>query len=68
MTEEEALFPVVPSARLRRGDRVRIQTIWGTELCEVVRVTADVDHFPMVLLRTSSGDRVSINIARVEVD
>lgn len=63
---DEGLFSVKPSARLTRGDKVRIQTIWGMEFCDVMDVTRDDDDWPMVTLRTLSGDKITINIARVE--
>lgn len=61
----EGLFDVPPSTRLEPGDTVRITTMWGTEFCKVVKLTTDVDDFPMVMIRTPSGDKVTIGVARV---
>lgn len=62
---EEALFDVEPVARLQKGDKVRIQTMWGVEFGVVEKVEPDAIGFPMVQLSTQSGDRITINIARV---
>ena len=68
MTGDQGLFPEeIPRLELHKGDRVRIQTIWGSEICTVVKILRD--EFPMVMLDTEAGDRVTINVARVqEVD
>lgn len=66
MSDQEALFEVEPSARLERGDKVRIQTMWGIEFATVQRVLVDGEGFPMVQLATQSGDKITINIARVQ--
>lgn len=63
---DDGLFPVAPSARLVRGDKVRIRTMWGVEFCDVMDITRDSDDWPMVTLRTLSGDTITINVARVE--
>lgn len=60
----DGLFEVEPSAALHKGDRVRVQTMWGAEHAIVREVTYE-DGFPMVMCDTPSGDRITINIARV---
>lgn len=63
--EEEPLFEVRPVARLERGDRVRIQAVWGAEIsAEVVKVGTDAT-FPVVTLKTRMGDTITINVARI---
>jgi hypothetical protein len=65
MTEDEALFEAQPVRRLRAGDWVKITTMWGEETCLVTRVHTE-DDFPMVELRTPSGDVVSVSVGRVK--
>lgn len=65
--DDEPLFEVQPVRRLRAGDWVKIATMWGEETCLVTRVHTE-DDFPMVELRTPSGDVVSVSVARVSRD
>lgn len=65
-TDDTPLFDVSPMARLASGDDVWLETMWGRERCTVVKVHHDQDGFPMATLVTRSGDRISVNIARID--
>ena len=64
---EDGLFEEPPRVLLTAGMQVRVQTVWGSEVC-VVQDVGRVDGFPMVTLRGSSGDVFSISVARVSTD
>lgn len=60
----DGLFEIEPSPKLVKGDKVTIQTIWGTEPATVVDVL-DGEPYPMVKVTTKHGDTISIDVARV---
>lgn len=61
----DGLFEIEPTP-ISPGDRVRVQTIYGNELGIVEQVFADAEGYPMVTVRTRSGDKISLGIARAE--
>lgn len=56
----EGLFAEPTRVPLRRGDTAVLLTMWGQEECTVVRCF-HADTFPMVTVRTTSGDTVTVN-------
>jgi hypothetical protein len=61
----EGLFEIEP-APIRLGDRVKVTTIYGYELGLVVEKYTDREGFPMVKIRTRSGEEIALSIARAE--
>lgn len=61
----EGLFELEPRP-IQTGDRVRVTTIYGHELGIVTEKFNDPLGFPMVTVRTRSGDTISLGIARAE--
>lgn len=66
MTTDPALFETVPQEPLRKGEQVIVLTMWGPERALVLGVHCD--DFPMAKLLTTSGDTISVAIARVKRD
>lgn len=60
----EGLFSMEP-VTIEPGDHVRVQTIYGHELGLVLDKGEDAG-FPTVTIRTFSGDKITIGVARVE--
>ena len=60
------LFPEPQRVQLGLGDRVEVQTMWGREHGEVVRTGVDKDGWPFVELSMDHGDRIFLNVARVQ--
>ena len=61
---DESLFELAAAERLRPGDRVVAQMLWGEEECTVVECWRD-RGWPMVTVRDSEGAVVALSIARV---
>lgn len=64
-SEEEGLFEEPERRELHPGDKVVVRTIWGEEDCEVVEV-GTIDGFPMVSIKTPSGDRATVSRASIK--
>lgn len=60
MSDEDGLFEVEPEL-ISVGDRVKLRTIWGEEMCRVEQVGHDVEGWPIVTVSTTSGDRVTVS-------
>lgn len=63
-SDEPALFEATPVPRLHVGEWVTVQTMWGDEPAKVLAVFYDDGH-PTVKLLTTSGDTISVSVARV---
>lgn len=61
----EGLFAMEPTS-IKPGDRVRVQTIYGDELGLVTEKFDDAEGYPMITVRTPSGDTISLGVARAE--
>lgn len=61
----EGLFEEPTRVPLRPGDHAVVHTMWGDEPCTVV-TSGTVDGFPMVTVKTRSGDTVTVNRASLE--
>lgn len=57
---DEGLFEEPTRVPLAPGDEVVLLTMWGEEPCTVLRVGIQ-STFPMVQVRTESGDTVTVN-------
>lgn len=60
MSDEDGLFEVEPEL-ISVGDRVKLRTIWGEEMCRVEQVGHDTEGWPIVTVSTTSGDRVTVS-------
>lgn len=56
----EGLFEEPTRVPLSPGDKALLLTMWGEEVCTVVRVFTK-DTFPMVTVDTTSGDTITVN-------
>ena len=57
---EEGLFEEPTRVPLAPGDHATLLTMWGQEPCVVLKVGIQ-STFPMVQVRTESGDVVTVN-------
>lgn len=64
MDDDLTLFDATPVARLQKGDRVLVQTMWGQET-GVVWEVHDEDGWPMVTVTLEMGDTASFDVAWV---
>ena len=58
--DSEGLFEEPTRVPLAPGDTVILLTMWGEEPCTVLRIGKQ-DNYPMVQVRTESGDTVTVN-------
>lgn len=52
------------AGRVLKGERVRVQTIWGHEGGTVQRFTTSDDGFPLAQVLMDQGDVIYIDVAR----
>ena len=61
---DDGLFEEPARQPLSIGDKVVLRTIWGEEPCTVHEL-GTVDGWPMVTVKTKSGDTVTVSRANV---
>lgn len=65
MTGEDGLFDEPEPRPLKINDMVTLLTIWGEEACRVVDM-GTIKGFPMVSVRTKSGDTITVNRSSIK--
>lgn len=63
--EDEGLFEEPERRELHPGDKVVVRTMWGEESCKVHEM-GTIDGYPMVTVKTPSGDTVTVNRAAIK--